>query len=71
MKSPLRVKSGGEDLRGPMSGLLLTTDVTNAWALFGYGPTPDILMPVQHVRKISRQAFTRRGASSKADTQWI
>ena len=26
----LRVKSGGEDLRRPMSSLLLTTDVTNA-----------------------------------------
>src|SRR5439155_14782778 len=28
-------------------------------------------MPVQHVRKMSRQAFTRRGASSKAAAQWI
>src|SRR4029453_16535302 len=53
------------------SSLHRKADIFSVHRHVSKGPTPDILMPVQHVRKISRQAFTRRGASSKADPQWI
>ena len=40
---PLRVKIGGEDLRGPMSGLRLITDVHECLSVFGCGPIGDIV----------------------------